>query len=150
MSPSNHTVLELKTRFLKIEEQRRALDANGLRYMISMQSFYIINQGVPSKDALSNGTAPKQSARRERLRYRDMIWAFFSESQDLLLRESSDACGGKMTWSDAKAMGVAIWLGSVETLVRSCTSQEEHGLINLIENADGSHCKERIHDRGKS
>jgi len=139
------------THFLKIEEQRRALDANGLRYMISMRSFYIINQSLPAKVGLSNGTAPKQSARRERLRYRDMIWAFFSESQDLLLSVSSDACGGKMTWPDAKAMGVAIWLGSVETLVRSSSSFKDNALIHLrIENTDGSHCKERIYGRGKS
>jgi hypothetical protein len=47
-----------------------------------------------------------------------MIWAFFSESQDILLDASTNACNGKMCWSDARALGVSIWLNSVESLVR--------------------------------
>ncbi|CAA7258624.1 unnamed protein product [Cyclocybe aegerita] len=102
---------------LEIDEQRRALDSNGLRYLISMRSFYIINRRTsPTSDSMTNGTAPKQSARRERLRYRDMFWAFHSESQDLLLNASTAACDGKMTWSDARALGVALWLNSVDSL----------------------------------
>ncbi|KAJ3516450.1 hypothetical protein NLJ89_g1100 [Agrocybe chaxingu] len=102
---------------LEIDEQRRALDSNGLRYLISMRSFYIINRRTSStSDSMTNGTAPKQSARRERLRYRDMFWAFHSESQDLLLNASTAACDGKMTWSDARALGVALWLNSVDSL----------------------------------
>ncbi|KIM47847.1 hypothetical protein M413DRAFT_417307 [Hebeloma cylindrosporum] len=100
---------------LDIDEQRRALDSNGLRYLTSMKSFYILNsRAVPTNTA--NGALPKQSARRERLRYRDMIWAFHSESQELLLEASTAACSGKMTWSDARALGVAIWLNSGDSL----------------------------------
>jgi hypothetical protein len=46
-----------------------------------------------------------------------MIWAFHSESQDLLLNASTAACDGKMCWSDARALGVAIWLSSVDAMV---------------------------------
>ena len=103
---------------MQIEEQRRALDSNGLRYLISMRSFYIINTRSTSQDAVqATNSAPKQSGRRERLRYRDMIWAFHSESQELLLDVSTAACSGKMTWSDARALGIALWLKSGETLV---------------------------------
>jgi hypothetical protein len=101
---------------IKIDEQRRALDPNGLRYLISMRSFYILNNRAST--ASGSGTA-KITDRRERLRYRDMIWAFHSESQDLLLSASTSACtNGKMCWSDARALGVSIWLKSVESLVR--------------------------------
>jgi len=83
-----------------------------------MKSFYIINsRAVPTVRTTANGAVPKQSARRERLRYRDMIWAFHSESQELLLEASTAACSGKMTWSDARALGVAIWLNSGDSLV---------------------------------
>jgi hypothetical protein len=83
-----------------------------------MKSFYIINSRVvPAIGNPINGAAPKQPARRERLRYRDMIWAFHSESQDLLLKASTAACNGKMTWSDARALGIAIWLNSGDLLV---------------------------------
>ena len=97
---------------VQTDEQRRALDENGLRYIISMRSFYILNQRASQKSTL-----PPRSAMRERLRYRDMIWAFHSESQDLLLNSSIAACGGKLTWSEARALGIPLWLNSPETLV---------------------------------
>ncbi|KAJ7071176.1 RAVE protein 1 C terminal-domain-containing protein [Mycena amicta] len=102
---------------LEIDEQQRALDANGLRYLISMRSFYILNHraSAPSSPQ-SHNTIPRQTGRRERLRYRDMIWAFHSESQDLLLAASTAACGGKMCWVDARALGVSIWLNSLDSL----------------------------------
>ncbi|KAJ6621584.1 RAVE protein 1 C terminal-domain-containing protein [Mycena sp. CBHHK59/15] len=102
---------------LEIDEQRRTLDANGLRYLISMRSFYILNHRASAPGSPeSQNTIPRQTGRRERLRYRDMIWAFHSESQDLLLSASTAACNGKMCWSDARALGVAVWLNSIEAM----------------------------------
>ncbi|KAG5647592.1 hypothetical protein DXG03_008945 [Asterophora parasitica] len=82
-----------------------------------MRSFYILNRraSTPSSPE-SKGASPLKSVRRERIRYRDMIWAFHSESQDLLLNTSTAACNGRLGWSDARALGVPIWLNSVETL----------------------------------
>jgi hypothetical protein len=54
---------------------------------------------------------------RDRIRYRDIVWAFFSDSQEILLGASIDACGGRMLWKDARAMGIFLWLNGVETLV---------------------------------
>ncbi|CAK5264601.1 unnamed protein product [Mycena citricolor] len=104
----NAHLLGLIQTTLEIDEQRRALDSNGLRYLISMRSFYILNERTA--DSLGS-LAP-----RKRLRYRDMVWAFFSESQDLLLSASAAACNNKMCWADARALGVALWLNSVENL----------------------------------
>ncbi|KAG6836376.1 hypothetical protein H0H93_008676 [Arthromyces matolae] len=100
-----------------IDEQRRALDANGLRYLISMRSFYILNRRAsrPSSPQ-SKGSQRMLSGKRERLRYRDMIWAFHSESQDLLLNASISACSDKFSWANARAVGIPIWLTSVDTL----------------------------------
>lgn len=105
---------------LEIEEQRRALDANGLRFLISMRSFYILNSraSTPASPE-TNGLVrlvPKQTGRRERLRYRDMVWAFHSESQNLLLSVIESTCNGRMLWSDARALGIALWLNSIEDL----------------------------------
>lgn len=104
-----HLVVLIQTT-VEIDEQRRALDASGLRYLISMRSFYITNQRADATNAQAT------SGKRERLRYRDMVWAFHSESQDLLVNASASACNNKMTWSDAKALGLALWLTSPETL----------------------------------
>lgn len=119
LTPNEHAhLLVLIQTTLEIEEQRRALDANGLRYVISMRSFYILNRRVTSDPSSprSNGAIPRSTGWRERLRYRDMIWAFHSESQGLLLSTSTAACNGRMLWSDARALGVFIWLSSVESL----------------------------------
>ncbi|KAJ7042393.1 RAVE protein 1 C terminal-domain-containing protein [Mycena alexandri] len=102
---------------LEIDEQRRALDSNGLRYLISMRSFYILNHRASAPGSpQSQNTIPRQTGRRERLRYRDMVWAFHSESQDLLLSAATAACNGKMCWSDARALGVSIWLNSIDAM----------------------------------
>ena len=70
---------------------------------------------------MANGTSIAASGlrleRRERLRYRDIIWAFHSESQEILLSASTSACGGKMKWQDARALGVFMWLKSAESMV---------------------------------
>ncbi|KAI0639823.1 WD repeat-containing protein [Trametes polyzona] len=121
LTPSeNASLLVLIQTALEIEEQRRALDSNGLRYLISMRSFYILNQRAsePNTPASpSNGpSAPPQLKRRERLRYRDMIWAFHSDSQEVLLTTSMAACGGKMCWPDARALGVFVWMRSTDAM----------------------------------
>lgn len=48
-----------------------------------------------------------------------MVWAFHSESQDLLLDEATKAAGGKLTWEKARTLGLALWIQSNDTLVRS-------------------------------
>ncbi|KAF8578745.1 hypothetical protein K439DRAFT_1361373 [Ramaria rubella] len=105
------TPLEQAHLIVLVDEQRRALDSNGLRYLISMRSFYILNERAVS----SNSTDPAPKG-RQRLRYRDIVWAFHSQSQDILLDASTAACGGKMAWDDAKALGIYIWMESTESL----------------------------------
>ncbi|OSD03553.1 hypothetical protein PYCCODRAFT_1476945 [Trametes coccinea BRFM310] len=121
LTPSeNASLLVLIQTALEIEEHRRALDSNGLRYLISLRSFYILNRRASEPNTPSsapNGPTPvRQLKRRERLRYRDMIWAFHSDSQELLLSTSMAACGGKMCWADARALGVFTWLRSTESM----------------------------------
>jgi hypothetical protein len=88
-----------------------------------MRSFYILNKRVsePSNPE-SRGTIGRRTGWRARLRYRDIIWAFHSETQGLLLSASLAACQGKMTWNDARALGVFLWLNSIESMVRKATS----------------------------
>ncbi len=89
-----------------------------------MRSFYILNRRASEPNTPSSGnnaangvTSNLRLERRERLRYRDMIWAFHSESQDLLLSTSISACGGKMCWPDARALGVFVWMRPGEAMV---------------------------------
>ncbi|QRW12027.1 RAV1-regulator of (H+)-ATPase in vacuolar membrane-like protein [Ceratobasidium sp. AG-Ba] len=111
-----HLIVMIQTT-LEIDEQRRSLDANGLRYLISIRSFYTLNKRLESSNKLpeTNG-GNGRTGKRDRLRYRDIVWAFHSESQQIMLGASTEACGGKMTWSDAKALGVFLWTRSSEDL----------------------------------
>lgn len=96
------------------DEQRRALDENGLRYLISLKSFLMVNQRN------SDSAGERQFAEistRERMRYRDFVWAFHSSCQEILLQAALSSVGGKMVWKDAKALGVFLWLKSQESMV---------------------------------
>ncbi|TDL28114.1 hypothetical protein BD410DRAFT_870276 [Rickenella mellea] len=112
-----HLVVLIQTT-LEIEEQRRALDDNGLRYLISMRSFYILNRRAsePTTPEDSGSGIARTSGRRERLRFRDIVWAFHSESQEILLSASNAACENKMTWPEARSLGVFLWLNSLDSM----------------------------------
>jgi hypothetical protein len=114
----------LTLNIIQIDEQRRALDANGLRYLISIRSFYTLNKRLESSDkpAELDGSLNARAGKRDRLRYRDIVWAFHSESQQIMMGASTEACGGRMTWTDAKALGVFLWTRSSEELVRASPS----------------------------
>jgi hypothetical protein len=119
----------------QVEAQRRSLDTNGMRFLTSLRSFAIIqgrkaSSSLPTRTATGkrrNGTSsyeernpPSAPVAMARLRYRDNLWAFFSESQDILLTACHDACNGPMLWQDMRALGLALWLKSSETLVSLC------------------------------
>lgn len=112
-----HLIVMIQTT-LEIDEQRRALDANGLRYLISIRSFYTLNKRLESSHppVELNGPLSGRAGKRDRLRYRDIVWAFHSESQQIMMGASTEACGGRMTWTDAKALGVFLWTRSPEDL----------------------------------
>ncbi|KAG8694259.1 regulator of (H+)-ATPase in vacuolar membrane, partial [Ceratobasidium sp. 394] len=112
-----HLIVMIQTT-LEIDEQRRSLDANGLRYLISIRSFYTLNKRLElsNKSPEINGFSSGRTGKRDRLRYRDIVWAFHSESQQIMLGASTEACGGRMTWADAKALGVFLWTRSSEDL----------------------------------
>ena len=128
-----------------------------------MRNFYIVNRrasepntprsGVNGVNGTNGIVDANRLQRRERLRYRDMIWAFHSESQDLLLSASIAACGGKMCWPDARALGVFTWMRSTEALVRHIAVDtlrvKTHVCVIASEIAHGSRGTQRIHGGGQ-
>jgi RAVE protein 1 C terminal len=116
-----------------------------------MRSFYILNEraSAPNSSEL-RGAINRRTGWRARLRFRDIIWAFHSESQGLLLTASLTACQGKMTWSDARALGVFLWLNSVEAMVsHACVLLIKIGFSisvdTLAEIAHGSHRSDGVY-----
>ncbi|GAA5977711.1 hypothetical protein JCM11641_001385 [Rhodosporidiobolus odoratus] len=100
------------------QARRSALDDNGLRFLVSLRSFYLYRSSSPTVPKMPPATLNGPTV-SERLKYRDMLWAFHSESQDLLLEEATKACGGKLDWERARTLGLGIWVKSFDTLVRT-------------------------------
>jgi hypothetical protein len=112
----------------QIDDLQRSLDVNGLRYLISLR-FHINWRSRPSPTpsaapSILDATAPAEKGcaghRHGRLSFRNVVWAYHSQSQEILLNAATEACDErKMRWADAKALGVFLWLRSYESLVRS-------------------------------
>ncbi|KAI8818763.1 RAVE protein 1 C terminal-domain-containing protein [Fimicolochytrium jonesii] len=90
--------------FVQVEKQKRSMDENGVRYMLFMRLFMFSQTSLPSQ------------SKRTALTSRDIVWAFFSESQDSLLEVVTQACNNKVLWSDAKSLGLGYWLRNPETM----------------------------------
>ncbi|GAA5892396.1 hypothetical protein JCM5296_003587 [Sporobolomyces johnsonii] len=116
LSDLEHEHLAIVARTVyETQNRKSSIDPNGLRYLVSLRSFYLY-QAAASSTSTSvtlNGSASP------RLKYRDILWAFHSDSQDLLLEESTKAAGGKLTWQAAKTLGLGMWLKSRDTLSRT-------------------------------
>lgn len=64
---------------------------------------------------LPTALAPNKAYRR--ISFRNIVWATHSESHEVLLQAATASCeNGKMTWDDAKRLGVFLWLRNPETL----------------------------------
>ena len=77
-----------------------------------MRSFFIY------RAAALRPSAGGQPLAMPRLKYRDAVWAFHSDNQELLLDASVKACPEKTTWDNAKALSIFLWLKSRDVLVR--------------------------------
>ncbi|CAB4445912.1 unnamed protein product [Rhizophagus irregularis] len=96
-------LLALVNTINQVENQKRSLDENGVRYVIFMRRYHYLNK-------ISFGI------RSPGLNYRDMNWALHSNSQDLLIEYSIQASGGKFLWKDARIHGIFLWLRSNESV----------------------------------
>ena len=82
-------------------EQKMQLDENGMRYLITMKLFTYSRRFI------------SQSAQ---LNFRDITWAYYSESQDVLINFCKMSCGEKFLWKDARALGLSLWIRNNNTL----------------------------------
>ncbi|KAF9934084.1 regulator of (H+)-ATPase in vacuolar membrane [Mortierella alpina] len=92
--------------FTMIDEQRESIDDNGLRFLIFVRQFNYFSYILP----------PNQ--RPTMLSYSDIAWAYHSESQDLLLDFCSNSLKAPMKWSDAKSLGIFLWMRKKDTMIK--------------------------------
>ena len=86
-----------------VEKHRRAMDDNAARYLLFFRQHMLRKaQGVANKDMVS---------------WREIVWAFYSESQDILSDLVSRQFNSKMTWKSAKESGIFMWLSDTNAIV---------------------------------
>lgn len=85
--------------------RRDSVDENAARYMIFLKNFYFLNSIVDV------------TKKQDTLSFRDMIWARHSQSQDAIIEFAGNFIE-RMVWSDARALGIFLWLDKADTLVR--------------------------------
>ena len=86
-----------------VEKHRRAMDDNAARYLLFFRQHMLRKaQGVANKNMVS---------------WREIVWAFHSESQDILSDLVSRQFNSKMTWKSAKESGIFMWLSDTNAIV---------------------------------
>lgn len=81
-----------------VEKHRRSIDDNAGRFLLFFRAH-----------ALSNAQAP--------ISWREITWAFHSQSQDILVDLVSRHFSGKMLWQHAKESGMFMWMTDITALV---------------------------------
>ncbi|KAG0265351.1 regulator of (H+)-ATPase in vacuolar membrane [Mortierella polycephala] len=92
--------------FARIDKQHGSIDDNGLRFLIFVRRFNYLSYILPP------------SQRPSMLGYRDITWAYHSESQDLLLDFCTNSLKTAMTWPEAKSFGIFLWMRKKETMIK--------------------------------
>jgi hypothetical protein len=85
-----------------VERQRRSMDDNAARFMLFFRQ-HILRRGRANEVALS---------------WREINWAYHSDSQDILADMVSRQFHGKMVWEHARESGIFMWMTDSNALVR--------------------------------
>jgi len=84
-----------------VERQRRSMDDNAARFMLSFRQ-HVLRRGRANEVNLS---------------WREINWAYQSNSQDILIDMVSHQFHGKMLWEHARESGMFMWMTDSNALV---------------------------------
>eukprot|EP00842_Homolaphlyctis_polyrhiza_P006919 jgi/Hompol1/816/HPOL_005431-RA len=122
-------LLGIVSTFSQLSQFDQTLDTNGIRYLFLLKMFTFAQKpNAQDESAATTSSAPRFSAasrsnlidvdvKPAAMSHRDAMWAFISESQDVLLDIASQTFGGKILWKDAQRIGMGLWIRNPETLV---------------------------------
>jgi WD40 repeat protein len=85
-----------------VEKHRRSIDENGCRFLLFFRQHVLRTSQRSDHDAIP---------------WREVTWAFFSGSQDILADLVSRHFHGKMQWQHARESGMFMWMTDLTALV---------------------------------
>ena len=92
------------------EKQRRSMDENAMRYLLFFRQHMIRKSQLP--------------ATQMGISWREMVWAYHSGSQDILVDLVSRQFHGRMLWEHARETGMFIWMTDLTALVSNLYKKE--------------------------
>ncbi|KAL9138282.1 MAG: hypothetical protein Q9175_000508 [Cornicularia normoerica] len=84
------------------EKQRRSMDENAMRYLLFFRQ-HMIRRSQPPATQVS-------------ISWREIIWAYHSDSQDILVDLISRHYHGRMLWKHARESGMFMWMTDLTAL----------------------------------
>jgi hypothetical protein len=87
-----------------VEKHRRSIDDNAGRFLLFFRQ-HVLRSG-------------QHSAEQVPISWREIVWAFHSGSQDILVDLVSRHFNGRMLWRHARESGIFMWMTDLTALVR--------------------------------
>lgn len=88
--------------FATAEKHRRSMDENAMRYLLFFR-----------QHMLRKGQAPEG---RVNITWREIVWAYHSGSQDILIDLVVRQFNGRMLWAHARESGMFMWISDLTAL----------------------------------
>lgn len=85
------------------EKHRRSMDENAMRYLLSFRQHMVRKS--------------QASSAQFRVTWREIVWAYHSGSQDILVDLVSRQFHSRMLWEHARESGMFMWMTDLATLV---------------------------------
>ncbi|GAB7337820.1 hypothetical protein MBLNU457_4224t3 [Dothideomycetes sp. NU457] len=86
-----------------VEKHQRSIDDNAARYLLFWREAIIRSHQRKSNNASKSDSAPAVS-------WREVVWAYHSSSQDILVDLITRHYNGKLEWRHARDSGMFMWL----------------------------------------
>lgn len=96
-----------------VEKHRRSIDANAGRFLLFFRQHALRHDHAEFKP----------------LSWREITWAFHSQSQDILVDLVSRHYNNKMLWRHAKESGLFMWLTDTNVIVSSTTAHTIQSIL---------------------
>ena len=85
-----------------VDKHRRSMDDNAARYLLFFRQ-HMLRKGHAAGKEFS-------------ISWREVVWAFHSDSQDILIDLVSRSYHGRMVWENARESGMFMWMSDVSAL----------------------------------